>query len=322
MRFWRSKGLHTNRWVRLALTLGWIVLALVAVALLSNNLTRDWKRLLDYRFTSRPQFLIPALGWYSLAMVALLLNWRLMLRCVGVHTAFWHDIPAYCYSFLCSAIPGGFWSVFSLFYFYDRVGVPKVKVVVAVAIEQLTLLLAALLLSLVAVPLTIGAQVGVWGYSGVAVAAALVAALCTPRVWRRVQHMLARLPMLAPITEVRLPYSTLLKSVLLQIVVVVASSQVVYSLANVTAGVSANTIPAIIASWSAITVVSSLCYWVPGSTGLQLGVTILTLGSILPAPTLVATLIALRLSRIAGGLLWAAATFLLVQAQRLFTTRH
>jgi uncharacterized membrane protein YbhN (UPF0104 family) len=279
--------------------------------LLSGGLARDWRKLLAYQFVWRSEYLLPAFGWYSLAMVCLIINWRLLLRSTGAHSPLWRDATAYSYSFLTSGLPGGFWSVFSLLYFYQQIGVGRVTVIVAISLEQLTLLLAALVVGLVAAPFTIGQQLGPWGYAALGGSAALLTLCCTPPVIRRIVGALIRFEPLAPLSNISIGYGGLLRSMALQALVIVCSSQVVFALSNLIDAVPVAYLPAIIASWAVITVVSSILYWMPGSAGFQVFVTSLTLGAFLPLPVLLAVLILLRLTRIVGGLVWALLAFCL-----------
>lgn len=313
----RDSRLRQNRWVQRAIAAGWVLLSVALVLWFSGSLQRSWLQLVSYHFTWRLDYLWPALLSYALAQALLTLSWWLIARRVGAGIPWRNTLTAYSYSFFLSGLPGGFWNIFSLFYFYAARGASRSLVLLAAVLEQASGLLAGVLVCVVIVPLTLRDALGGWTYGGVALGLALLALGAAPPVWQAGLGLLARLRPFAALATAAPRFRDMALWVALQLGAVLASCLLAFFCINVMQPLPLGSLPVVVASWSLIITVSTLVYWVPGTSGLQLGLSLFIFSIFLDPPVVLALLVMLRLVRIAGSSAAVVLAFALVDLPRL-----
>ncbi|MBC8074938.1 MAG: flippase-like domain-containing protein [Chloroflexales bacterium] len=312
----RDERLRQNRWVQRAVAAGWLLLSVALVVWFSGSLQRSWLQLASYRFTWRLGYVWPALLCYGLAQALLTLNWSLVARRVGAGVPWRNTLTAYSYSFFLSGLPGGFWNIFSLFYFYAALGVSRSLVLLGAVIEQVSMLLAGVLICIVIVPFTLQPVLGGWTYGGAALGLALLGLGAAPPVWQRMLGALARLRPFAALGNATLRFRDMALWVALQVGAILASCLLAFFCVNVMQPLPLDSLPLVVASWSLIITISALVYWVPGTSGLQLGLSLFIFSTFLDPPIVLALLVMLRLVRIAGSSAAVVVAFALVDLPR------
>jgi hypothetical protein len=311
------QNLLKRRWAQRLIAAGWVLLSVALVLWFSGSLQRSWSQLLSYRFAWRPDYIWPALLCYVLAQALLTLNWWLIARGLGAGIPWRSTVTAYSYSFFLSGLPGGFWNIFSLFYFYAAQGVSRTLVLLGAVLEQVSMLLAGVLVCIAVVPFTLGHALGGWTYAGVAAGLALLALGAAPPVWRRLLATLARLRPFAALGQASVRFSDMALWVGLHIGIALASCLLAFFCINVMQPLPLSALPLVVASWSLIITASALVYWVPGTSGLQLGLSLFVFSTFLDPPVVLALLVMLRLVRIAGSSAAVVGAFALVDMPRL-----
>jgi hypothetical protein len=317
----RIQNLLKQRWAQRLIAAGWVLLSVALVLWFSGSLQRSWAQLISYRFAWRLEYLWPALLCYVLAQALLTLNWWLIARGVGAGIPWRSTTTAYSYSFFLSGLPGGFWNIFSLFYFYAAHGVSRSLVLLGAVLEQVSMLLAGVLVCIAVVPFTLGHALGGWTYAGIAAGLALLALGAHPAVWRRMLGALARLRPFAALGDATVRFRDMALWVALHVGIILASCTLAFLCVNVMLPLPLASLPLVIASWSLIITASALVYWVPGTSGLQLGLSLFVFSTFLDPPVVLALLVMLRLIRIAGSSAAVVAAFALVDLPRLAQRR-
>ena len=318
----KVQNLLKHSWVQRAIAAGWLLLFVALVLWFSGSLQRSWAQLVSYHFTWRVAYLWPALLCYVLAQALLTLNWLLITCSIGAGIPWQGTTTAYSYSFFLSGLPGGFWNIFSLFYFYAARGVNRSLVLLGVVLEQVSALLAGVLICIAVVPLTLRDALGGWTYGGAAIGLVLLTLGASPPVWRRLLHSIARLRAFASLREATVRFRAMALWVALQVGAIMASCLLAFFLINMMQPLSFSSLPLVVASWSLIVTISTLVYWVPGTAGLQLGLSLFVFSIFLDPPIVLALLVMLRLMRIVGSSAVVVAAFVLIDLPRLVRRRY
>ncbi len=298
-----------RRWLQRGISIGWVLITLL-ILWRYGTLSRD---LTDLRASSmiwRTQLWWPAAAAYLIAQGIVMLNWHTIMARLSDQTTWRRDLGIYAPSFFLGGLPGGIWSIFGLMYGYQRIGVRRVLVLLAIAVENLTLLIASLLIAAIIVPWSLNIDAELRVPIAVAASLPLIGVASAPAVWRSALQLLTRVPGLESLSSLVIRSRDLWLSISLQALAMCASGLFLYFTINVVYQLPLAALPAVLSSWCLVTAVSVLAYFIPGSSGIVFSVALLTLGSLLPSPVVLAGLLLTRLGRLIGSGVWAGVTLL------------
>jgi uncharacterized membrane protein YbhN (UPF0104 family) len=141
---------------RLSTVVG-IGLGVAAVAFVVRFLARDWDEVSDSLADARPGWVLAAFAVAALAMTAIAVPWRTVLRVLGGELPLSEVIARYYVGEIGKYLPGGLWPVVGRGELAARGGVPRTAAYGSVALSLALLYLAAMFVVLVSVPFMIAA---------------------------------------------------------------------------------------------------------------------------------------------------------------------
>ena len=141
---------------RLSTVVG-IGLGVAAVAFVVRFLARDWDEVSNSLADARPGWVLAAFVVAAVAMTAIAVPWRTVLRVLGGELPLSEVIARYYVGEIGKYLPGGLWPVVGRGELAARGGVPRTAAYGSVALSLALLYLAAMFVVLVSVPFMIAA---------------------------------------------------------------------------------------------------------------------------------------------------------------------
>lgn len=283
---WLSKlRMQSLPWPRLLLALGTVA---VSVAVLGLLLYRERDVLLAYDWQIRPGFLPAGLGLMLGGTVLAAWIWGSLMNALGSAVDWGGHVYIYCISQLAKRIPGTLWYVAGRGYLYRERGESVRLVTVATGIELVITVLAGALVSLACASYALVdlPRAQWWGL----LAAVGAGVACTHP--RAIGWLLRRTGLEAP---PRLRYARVLAWLGGYVLLYVVGGLIFFTVANVVTPVAARHVPFIIGSWSLVSTLSVLVFFLPSNLGFtEVGLSLL-LSSLIPSSLAVLVAVLSRL---------------------------
>jgi hypothetical protein len=277
---------------------GWLktVLGLLVVAgtllFLVNRLVRDWNRVPWSDIHLNYPLLLAAFGVALFVYLPLFgVNWRVLLRSLGVRLPLLDSIAILCVSQLGKYIPGKVWFALGRIYLARRRGVPEAGTVVSTLMETgFALLSAALLFGLSLLLLPSGTVPGRTYLAFLVIPPCLVL-IYPPVLSRFINWLLARLK--RPRVEINLTLARVLAVVGLYILMWLAQGIGFYLLVNSFYRLPLDRLPMLVGGYAIAWILGFLSLITPAGLGVREGILTFALRFVMPEPVaIIAALLA------------------------------